>query len=94
MTYAKPIFTFILHYSLWNTGGTPEKYSNGTLTNFRLGVRSLWRGGLAKNLLEDFNYDQKGWANKVPQKYIVIFLITYLPVLIGYYKGFLQIPGL
>ena len=55
------------HYSLWNTGGTPEKYSNGTLTNFHLGVRSLWKGGLAKNLLEDYNNDQKGWANKVMQ---------------------------
>ena len=58
---------FVLNFSLWNTGGTPEKYSNGTLTNFHLGVKSLWRGGLAKNLLEDYNNDQKGWANKVMQ---------------------------
>lgn len=60
---------FVSNFSLWNTGGTPEKYSNGTLTNFHLGVKSLWRGGLAKNLLQDFNFDQKGWANKVLKYY-------------------------
>ena len=50
---------------MWNTGGTPEKFENGTLTNFHLDVKSLWKGGLSKNLLEDFNNDNKGWANKV-----------------------------
>jgi hypothetical protein len=50
---------------LWHTGGTPARFDNGTLTDFHLGVKTLWKGGLSNNLLEDFNYDKRGWANKV-----------------------------
>ena len=62
----------LAHDSLWHTGGTPEKFANGSFTNLHRGVQSLWKGGLSNNLQEDFNNDNKGWANKVK----IVFLET------------------
>ena len=67
---------------MWHTGGTPERFDNGTLTNFHKSVRSLWRGGLSNNLLEDYNDDNKGWANKVYKYFVSRILIRIQKIII------------